>query len=156
MNENVEIGYIVGTVASSDSPDRANLIPGASGGHVTYTLTSLMSDEIVDSFDIDRSVGSLIVARKLDREVQPEYRMEVRALDTSTANNPQSSAVTVRIDVIDSNDNPPSWSQDPITISISEDTEVGSAIHNFTATGKLVFLTSTTHFPVYMMCFKYT
>lgn len=130
----MQVGHIVGTVASTDSSDRANIIPGSSGGHITYTLTSLTSDQIVDAFDIDRSIGSLIVARELDRELQSEYRLEVRALDTSAVNNPQSSAVTVRIDVIDVNDNAPQWSQDPVTILVAEDTEIGSSVYNFSAT----------------------
>ncbi|KAB0799258.1 hypothetical protein PPYR_07138 [Photinus pyralis] len=136
VREDVPVGHIVGTVASSDVSDRANTIPGSSGGHVMYTLTSLTSDQTTDAFDIDRSIGSLIVARELDRERQSEYRLEVRALDTSAINNPQSSAVTVRLDIIDVNDNPPQWPQDPITILIAEDAEVGTTVYNFTATDK--------------------
>ncbi|KAF5281948.1 hypothetical protein FQA39_LY00472 [Lamprigera yunnana] len=134
VKEDAPVGYIVGTVASADSSDRSNIIPGNSGGHVMYTLTSLSSDQTIDAFDIDRSIGSLIVARELDRERLSEYRLEVRALDTSAINNPQSSAVTVRVDIIDVNDNAPQWSQDPITILVAEGTEVGASVFNFTAT----------------------
>lgn len=123
----------MGTVATNDVSDRSNIIPGSSGGHIMYTLTSISTDEIVDAFDIDRNIGSLIVAKELDREMQSEYRLEVRALDTSTLNNPQSSAVTVRIDVLDVNDNAPQWVQDPITISISEDADIGTSVYKFTA-----------------------
>lgn len=123
----------MGSVATSENTDNENVIPGSSSGHITYTLNSLMSDNVIDAFDIDRSTGSLVVARELDRETQPEYRLEVRALDTSAMNNPQSSAITVRVDIADVNDNAPYWPQDPITITLSEDTEVGSSIYNFTA-----------------------
>ncbi|KAK4886122.1 hypothetical protein RN001_002393 [Aquatica leii] len=136
IKEDVPVGYIVGTVANADSSDRNNLIPGSSGGHVMYTLTSLTSDQTIDAFDIDRSIGSLIVARELDRERQSEYRLEVRALDTSAINNPQSSAVTVRVDIIDVNDNAPQWSQDPITILVAEAVEIGTSVYNFTASDK--------------------
>lgn len=127
------MGHVVGSVATSENPDNENVIPGSSGGHITYTLNSLMSDNVIDAFDIDRSTGSLVVARELDRETQPEYRLEVRALDTSAMNNPQSSAITVRVDIADVNDNAPFWPQDPITITLSEDTEVGTSVYNFTA-----------------------
>lgn len=60
--------------------------------------------------------------------------MEIRALDTSASNNPQSSAVTVKIEIADVNDNPPKWSSDPINVYISEDATVGSVVFNFTAT----------------------
>lgn len=109
------------------------MITGSTGGHITYTLTSLMPDSVKDAFDIDRSTGSLVVARELDRETETEYRLEVRALDTSAMNNPQSSAITVRIDVTDTNDNPPHFPQKLVTLSISENTDVGSSLHNFTA-----------------------
>lgn len=93
----------------------------------------LTSDHLPGTFEIDRRTGSLVVARELDREIQEEYRLEVRALDTSATNNPQSSAVTVRIEIIDVNDNAPKWSQDPINIEVSEITSVGMIVYNFTA-----------------------
>lgn len=120
-------------MAQTDNSDSENLIPGSSGGHITYTLTSLLSDRITGAFDIDRSTGSLVVARELDRETQSEYRLEVRALDTSAMNNPQSSAVTVKVNIIDANDNIPKWPQDPLSIPVAENTEIGSTIFNFTA-----------------------
>ncbi|KAJ8953096.1 hypothetical protein NQ318_013438 [Aromia moschata] len=131
VREDVRIGQVVGSVATIE-PDQENAI-GSSIGHITYTLTSLMSDTIGDAFDIDRSTGSLVVARELDRETQAEYRLEVRALDTSTMNNPQSSAITVRVDIADANDNPPKWPQDPIVIPVSENTDIGTSVYNLTA-----------------------
>lgn len=93
----------------------------------------LTTDHLPGTFEIDRRTGSLVVARQLDREMQDEYRLEVRALDTSATNNPQSSAVTVRIEIIDVNDNAPQWPQDPINIEISEITPIGMTVYNFTA-----------------------
>lgn len=58
--------------------------------------------------------------------------MEIRALDTSASNNPQSSAVTVKIEIADVNDNPPKWPSDPINVYVSEDTPVGAIVYNFT------------------------
>lgn len=92
-----------------------------------------MAENSIDAFDIDRSTGSLVVARELDRETQSEYRLEVRALDTSAMNNPQSSAITVRVDIADANDNAPRWSQDPIIITVSENSDIGTNMYNFTA-----------------------
>lgn len=134
VREDVKIGHVVGSVAASESADQENMISGSTGGHVTYTLTSLMPENVIDAFDIDRSTGSLVVAKELDRERESEYRLEVRALDTSAMNNPQSSAITVRIDIVDANDNSPRWPEDLVTISLSENTAIGTSIHNFTAT----------------------
>ncbi|CRK94042.1 CLUMA_CG007566, isoform A, partial [Clunio marinus] len=134
VREDVPVGYVVGSVGVSEHSDADNLITSNSGVHVTYTLTPLTSDVIVGAFDMDRNTGSLVVARKLDREQQSEFRLEIRALDISASNNPQSSAVTVKVEIADINDNAPVWEKDPITIEISEDTSVGSLIYNFTAT----------------------
>lgn len=146
MREDVKVGHTVGTIAASDSGEGENLVTDTGGSHVTYTLTTLTpgspsglhnnqvdSQASVGAFDIDRSTGSLVVARELDRELQSEYRLEVRALDTSATNNPQSSAVSVRVDVADVNDNAPRWPEDPVNIIVPEDTPVGSVVWNFTA-----------------------
>lgn len=101
---------------------------------MTYTLNSLTSDVNDDAFDIDRNTGTLVVARQLDREQQNEYRLEIRALDTTASNNPQSSAVTVKVEIIDVNDNAPKWEIDPIQINVMENSPIGMALYNFTAT----------------------
>jgi protocadherin-16/23 len=134
VREDVPVGYVVGSVGVSEHSDADNLITSNGGVHVTYTLTPLTSDVIVGAFDMDRNTGSLVVARKLDREQQSEFRLEIRALDISASNNPQSSAVTVKVEIADINDNAPVWDKDPITIEISEDSPIGSLIYNFTAT----------------------
>lgn len=129
------IGYVVGSVGVSEHLDADNLITSNGNVHVTYTLTPLTSDVMVGAFDMDRNTGSLVVARKLDREQQNEFRLEIRALDISASNNPQSSAVTVKVEITDINDNAPVFSQkDPISIEVLEDASVGSLIYNFTAT----------------------
>lgn len=132
IREDVKVGYIVGSVSGMDTTHE-NSIPGSSGAYVTYTLTSLKPDNNANAFDIDRGSGSLFVARELDRESQSEYRLEVRALDTSAMNNPQSSAITVKIEIIDVNDNPPKWPLDPITVHVNENMDIGSNIFNFSA-----------------------
>lgn len=127
------VGFVVGSVGVSEHSDADNLI-ASSGVHVTYSLTPLTNDAIAGAFDMDRNTGSLVVARRLDRELQSEFRLEIRALDISASNNPQSSAVTVKVEIADCNDNAPVWENDPITIEIPEDTAVGALIYNFTAT----------------------
>lgn len=139
VREDVKVGHIVGSVGPSDrsSNDIQNMITNMdldAGLHITYTLTSLTKDVIEGAFDMDRQTGSLVVARRLDREQQSEYRLEIRALDTTASNNPQSSAITVKVEIADVNDNPPKWEVDPLEIFVSESTAVGAIIYNFTAT----------------------
>ncbi|XP_063535719.1 protein dachsous [Cydia strobilella] len=132
VQEDASIGHIVGTVACCDSAINENLINGEEK-QISYLLMPLTTDYSPGTFEIDIRTGSLVVARQLDREVQDEYRLEVRALDTSATNNPQSSAVTVKIEIVDVNDNAPQWPQNPINIEISEGTPLGMTVFNFTA-----------------------
>lgn len=134
VREDVPVGYVVGYISGTDRSDNDNLVASNRGLHVTYTLNSLTSDAIDNAFDIDRNTGSLVVARQLDREQQSEYRLEIRALDTSASNNPQSSAVTVKVEIVDVNDNAPKWPIDPIQINVMENSPIGMALYNFTAT----------------------
>ncbi|XP_018787095.1 PREDICTED: protein dachsous isoform X1 [Bactrocera latifrons] len=144
--ENVPVGFVVGSVSPNERIDQQNMIDGNSDLFVTYTLTSLVKDVIEGAFDIDRHTGSLVVARQLDREVQSEFRLEIRALDTSASNNPQSSAITVKVEIADVNDNPPRWLNDPIELKISEATDVGAVIHNFSATDADMGSNSNLHY----------
>lgn len=134
VSEDAPIGYIVGYIGGTDRSESDNLITSNRDLQVTYTLNSISNDVIDDAFDIDRSTGSLVVARPLDREQQSEYRLEVRALDTTASNNPQSSAVNIKIEITDKNDNYPKWPIDPIEISIMENSPIGMVLYNFTAT----------------------
>ncbi|XP_050668610.1 protein dachsous isoform X2 [Leptidea sinapis] len=133
VKEDSEIGYIIGTVTCYDNNISDNFINSDEERQISYLLLPLTTDYSPGTFEIDRRTGSLIVARQLDREIQDEYRLEVRALDTSATNNPQSSAVTVRIEIIDVNDNAPQWPEDPIYIEVLESANVGTTIYNFTA-----------------------
>ncbi|KXJ82442.1 hypothetical protein RP20_CCG013707, partial [Aedes albopictus] len=134
LREDVGVGHVIGSISGNEQSDMDNLITSSNDLHITYTLTPLTNDIAEGAFDIDRNSGKLVVARSLDREQQSEYRMEIRALDTSASNNPQSSAVTVKIEIADVNDNPPKWPSDPMNVYISEDAVVGSVVFNFTAT----------------------
>lgn len=135
------MGYVVGAVAMTPDPLENDVRNRGTTG-VRYSLTSAtprnpygpsgMFDG-TEAFEIDKSSGSLVVSRVLDRETQAEYRLEVRALDTSASNNPQSSAVTVRVEVEDVNDNAPLWPANPIVVDLSEDIPVSSVVSNVSA-----------------------
>uniref|UniRef100_A0A6P4FXR2 Protein dachsous n=1 Tax=Drosophila rhopaloa TaxID=1041015 RepID=A0A6P4FXR2_DRORH len=137
VREDAVVGHVVGSISPSERPAdviRNSVEESFEELRVTYTLNPLTKDLIEAAFDIDRHSGNLVVARLLDREVQSEFRLEIRALDTTASNNPQSSAITVKIEVADVNDNAPQWPQDPINLQVSEATPLGTIIHNFTAT----------------------
>ncbi|KAH8260153.1 hypothetical protein KR026_003918, partial [Drosophila bipectinata] len=137
VREDAVVGHVVGSISPSERPVELlqnALEPFSEELRITYTLTPLTKDLIEGAFDIDRHTGNLVVSKLLDREIQSEFKLEIRALDTTASNNPQSSAITVKIEVADVNDNAPQWAQDPIDLQAKETTPVGSIIHNFTAT----------------------
>lgn len=121
------MGSIAGRIACSEGAGAAS----AGRGQVKYTLRH--SDVSQQVFDLDRSTGALIVAGRVDRETKSVYEMEVHALDTGASTNPQSSSVSVRVEVLDVNDNAPQWPDDPVTVAVAEDAVVGSVVYNFTA-----------------------
>lgn len=128
VKEDASVGSIAGRIACSEGAGAAS----AGRGQVKYTLRQ--SDGGQQVFDLDRSTGALIVAGRVDRETKALYEMEVHALDTGASTNPQSSSVSVRVEVLDANDNAPRWPEDPVTVTVAEDAAVGSVIYNFTAT----------------------
>ncbi|KAL0973402.1 hypothetical protein UPYG_G00203040 [Umbra pygmaea] len=68
-------------------------------------------------FDIEKGVGTIVIAKPLDAEQRSFYNMTVEVTDgTNTA------VTQVYITVLDNNDNPPVFSQPTYDITISEDT----------------------------------
>ncbi|XP_042167184.1 protocadherin Fat 3-like [Oncorhynchus tshawytscha] len=87
---------------------------------VRQTDTPLWFDIIEGSydsgFDVQQGMGTVVIARPLDAEGQSLYNLTVMVTDgTNTAN------TQVFIRVLDSNDNPPVFSQPTYDISVSED-----------------------------------
>ncbi|XP_050303550.1 protein dachsous [Anthonomus grandis grandis] len=129
VREDAKIGQVVGSVATTSLEDEENIVPDSTGSHISYTLTTSSS-----AFEIERNTGKIVVAQELNREEHAEYKLEIRALDVRAMNNPQSSAISVKIQISDANDNAPKWPKDPVVISLNENTEFGTTVYNFVAT----------------------
>lgn len=71
----------------------------------------------------------LIVKKALDREVTPNYQLVIIASDGI-----HNGEVTININVLDVNDNPPAFSEDMLNVSIPEDTAIGQVIAQVSAT----------------------
>lgn len=131
VKESVPVGFVVGILRGGDTSQN-NHVTGNSFD-ITYAMASITADVHEGCFDIDRKTGALVVARPLDRESQQDYKLEIRALDMRSSNNPQSATINVDIEVEDVNDNAPKWAEDPIVIELLEDAKTGTIVYNFTA-----------------------
>ncbi|XP_069943885.1 protein dachsous-like [Cherax quadricarinatus] len=123
VKEGVRVGEEVGSVIAVDRD-------GGENGRVTYTI---LTGNTYGTFDINKTTGQMFTAKQVDYEMATEYMLQVKAVDSS-ATNPQSSIINVKIEVQDKNDQSPIFKDDPIIFSISENTAIGTPVWNFTAT----------------------
>ena len=125
------------TEATYHGSVREDAIPGTSileilatdkdqnlNGRVMYTFVGGTDGD--GAFVVDGSSGIVRTARQLDRETVPYYDLMVLAVDRGT---PQlSSHVPLMIEVLDINDNPPSFNADKLEFFISENSPIGSIV----------------------------
>ncbi|XP_067307663.1 cadherin-1 [Pseudorasbora parva] len=106
----------------------------ASEYQIQYKITGEGADlDPKGVFTVDRSSGNLFVTRPLDRETKASYRIEAHAtgVDGSTiAENP----VELVVNVIDENDNPPAFTQNPFNGEVPEAAIIGHEFMTITAT----------------------
>ena len=111
VSEDSPIGSIF-AIISADS--------GTTEGIVTYNITGGNEGQ---TFRMDARSGALSVAQTLDRERVPSYSLTVQASDGSLLAN-----ATVLITIEDVNDNVPEFDQPSYTVSVPEDSPIGSTV----------------------------
>ncbi|KAM4566902.1 protocadherin Fat 3-like isoform 2-T3 [Odontesthes bonariensis] len=83
------------------------------------------------AFDVEKVVGTIIIAKPLDAEQRTFYNLTVRATDgTNTA------YAQVHINVLDTNDNDPTFSQPAYEVTISEDTPPDTEVAQISASDR--------------------
>ncbi|KAM9788478.1 LOW QUALITY PROTEIN: protocadherin Fat 3 [Neosynchiropus ocellatus] len=128
VSETAAVAQPVGVVAVSQSstPVWFQIIGGRLARETFYIPQnacgkncSLDTGSFDMQYDLQVGVGTLVLAKPLDAEVQSVYNMTVQVTDGTSVSTSQ-----VFIRVQDSNDNPPVFSQPAYDISVSEDTPV--------------------------------
>ncbi|XP_060910932.1 protocadherin Fat 3 [Labrus mixtus] len=136
--ETAAVAQPVGVVAVSQSstPLWFNIIGGRLARETFYIPQnacgrncSLDTGSFDMQFDLQVGVGTLVVAKPLDAEVQSVYNMTIQVTDGT---NFATAQVFIRIQ--DSNDNPPIFSQPAYDVSISEDVPVDMELVRVRAT----------------------
>ena len=121
VQETVPVGDEVGTVSASDSDIGTN-------GQVFYRIES---SDTPGFFGIGRENGSIFVKEALDHEFSSDIVLSVVATDGGKV--PRSDTVTVRITLLDANDNRPVFSSQEYDGYIAENTAPGASIVTVTA-----------------------
>ena len=111
--ENSPVEATVDNVLATDVDSGLN-------GDVIYAITGGNSQGL---FSIVSTIGLITVAADIDREQVGSVELKVRARDRGTPH--LSSTVTVTIDILDINDNPPVFDPDSYAISLREDKQTG-------------------------------
>ncbi|XP_058484035.1 protocadherin Fat 3 [Solea solea] len=128
ISETAAVAQPVGVVAVSQSstPVWFNIIGGRLAREMFYIPQnacgrncSLDTGSFDMQFDLQVGVGTLVVAKPLDAEMQSVYNMTIQVTDGT---NFATAQVFIRIQ--DSNDNPPVFSQAAYDVSVSEDVPV--------------------------------
>ncbi|XP_056267779.1 protocadherin Fat 3 [Pseudoliparis swirei] len=128
ISETAAVAQPVGVVAVSQSSALVwfNIIGGRLARETFYIPQnacgrncSLDTGSFDMQFDLQVGVGTLVVAKPLDAEVQSVFNMTVQVTDGTNFATAQ-----VFIRILDSNDNPPVFSQPAYDVSVSEDAPV--------------------------------
>lgn len=118
-------GSIIGSVRPPAQHESAVL-----EGQVTYLVVGGTDRD--GTFMLDRLKGDVYLVRELDYEKGSKYTLHIEVSDFSQAF-PSSHLVKLDINVQDSNDHAPQFTEDPVTIVIPENIEPGASIYTFQA-----------------------
>ncbi|XP_048371207.1 protocadherin-12 [Sphaerodactylus townsendi] len=113
--------------------DRAVDPDAGSNGLCSYLLSPSEHFALGVTFGSDGTQQvELVVVKEVDRERYSSFLLTVTAVDHGEP--PRSGSVFVRVTVLDSNDNSPTFTQSSVTVEIREDALMGTLLVNLTAT----------------------
>ncbi|XP_035296071.1 protocadherin beta-6-like isoform X2 [Cricetulus griseus] len=118
--ENVQPGTVFPLKAAQDSDIGNNAVQN-------YTVSSNLHFHVVTLSRADgRKYPELVLDRALDREEQPELTLTLTAVDGGSP--PRSGTTTVRIEVLDINDNAPQFVQSLYEVQVPENSPVNALV----------------------------
>ena len=118
VEEHFDIGELVGSISATDIDD---------DNRITYSLVDSTDPNSINLFSLSDD-GMLEVAGTIDREAQPIHVLTVSAEDSGTPS--LATYSRVKIVVTDINDHTPVFVFPPQTVSVSENTTVGTPFFN--------------------------
>ena len=110
INEGVPVGTPVICVAASDPDQGLN-------GQFTLELVG------TSPFTLNSTSGCITTSGDIDRETNPQFLLEVRAVEEVIS---EFSSVVVTVTVIDGNDNIPTFTENPYIFTVTDPTKITS------------------------------
>ncbi|XP_070959494.1 protocadherin alpha-7-like isoform X2 [Oncorhynchus clarkii lewisi] len=98
LNENAPVGTTVVQVNATDIDDDLN-------GEVIYSFGNNVNSNLRNLFDVDTNTGEVIVKGLIDFEVKDRYEIDIQASDRGAV--PLTTYKSVKIKIVDLNDNAP-------------------------------------------------
>ncbi|XP_061163889.1 protocadherin Fat 4-like [Saccostrea echinata] len=138
VREDVPISTSVFTVSASDADSGDN-------GRIVYILAGGSVDNIQDTFSVNSNSGEIKTKVDLDRETQDSYNLIVEARDTGSP--PKTGTTTVRVTLIDVNDNSPKFTT-IFSVNIPEDLPVNSFVIQVTSTDRDIGVNAKAHYRI--------
>ena len=120
--ENASVGSVVATVRANDADEGLN-------AQVQYLIMQDSSQE--SYFAINSFSGELTLVRSLNREKNASFLLKIVANDSVYV-----TVMSLKVDVLDVNDNPPEFLEDPYSRDVDELLPVGTPVLNITARDK--------------------
>ncbi|BFZ24031.1 hypothetical protein BsWGS_27070 [Bradybaena similaris] len=140
--ENSGRGTVVGHVKATQRDPTHN-------SNVTFYL---IGGNVFSSFSIGQDSGIVTATGQLDYEKCSSHSLSVLAVHSSSMQS-RNEYIKVSINIIDINDNPPVFEQDPVVLrNIAENTPAGHVIHKFTASDLDSGLNGTVHYLLEPCC----
>ena len=119
--EDAEVNEVIATIRVTDND---------SGSYGQVTVTINQGSQLDQHFEL-RPDGAIVLLQSLDRETEPDYSFEVRAVDGGGRRNIE----LISIVVSDINDNPPIFGLEPFeAVDVFENVPPGYSITQVTAT----------------------
>uniref|UniRef100_A0A8C0GHF4 Cadherin domain-containing protein n=1 Tax=Chelonoidis abingdonii TaxID=106734 RepID=A0A8C0GHF4_CHEAB len=107
----------------------ASDVDEGSNGLIHY---SVIKGNEENQFTIDSGTGQVTLIGKLDHEATASYSLIIQAVDSGTV--PLSSTCTLSIEVLDENDNSPSFPKSTLLVDVLENMRLGELVSSVTAT----------------------
>nr|XP_023698664.1 protocadherin gamma-C5-like isoform X6 [Paramormyrops kingsleyae] len=119
INENAPKGTPIGAVRAIDLDEGLN-------GDIVFSFGSRTSEHILDTFSINPLTGEITLKKELDFEETTSFKFDIRASDKGTP--AMESECTVRVEILDVNDNFPEIVLKSLPSPIREDAPVETVV----------------------------